>query len=218
MDIMPYVKARKRAQKTYRSQLLKGGVPYLPALEDFISQSDIAAEMPLGLQEIPLDAVVGTRTASRTHSFSSDFLPLLPNDTEFAVKWSNLYEAHINEGIREPVIAVEFMNHFYITEGNKRVSVLKFSGAVSIRAQVTRLVPLRDNSLENRIYYEYMDFYRLSAVNYLTFSQEGSYHRLQELLGKGAEDVWTSDENWSSIRPSSISRIFLRNTAARSSP
>ena len=32
MDIMPYVKARKRAQKTYRSQLLKGGVPYLPAL------------------------------------------------------------------------------------------------------------------------------------------------------------------------------------------
>lgn len=63
MDIMPYVKARKRAQKTYRSQLLKGGVPYLPALEDFISQSDIAAEMPLGLQEIPLDAVVGTRTA-----------------------------------------------------------------------------------------------------------------------------------------------------------
>lgn len=194
MDIMPYVKARKRAQKTYRSQLLKGGVPYLPALEDFISQSDIAAEMPLGLQEIPLDAVVGTRTASRTHSFSSDFLPLLPDDTEFAVKWSNLYEAHINEGIREPVIAVEFMNHFYITEGNKRVSVLKFSGAVSIRAQVTRLVPLRDNSLENRIYYEYMDFYRLSAVNYLTFSQEGSYHRLQELLGKGAEDVWTSDE------------------------
>lgn len=194
MDIMPYVKARKRAQKTYRSQLLKGGVPYLPALEDFIGPSDIAAEMPLGLQEIPLDAVVGTRTASRTHSFSSDFLPLLPEDTEFAVKWCNLYESHINEGIREPVIAVEFMNHFYITEGNKRVSVLKYSGAVSIQAQVTRLVPLRDDSVENRIYYEFMDFYQLSAVNYLTFSQEGCYRRLQELLGKGPSEVWSSDE------------------------
>lgn len=58
-------KPGRRAQKTYRSQLLKGGVPYLPALEDFISQSDIAAEMPLGLQEIPLDAVVGTRTGQQ---------------------------------------------------------------------------------------------------------------------------------------------------------
>ena len=31
--------------------------------------------------------------------------------------------------MREPVQAFEFMNRFYVQEGNKRVSVLKYFGA-----------------------------------------------------------------------------------------
>ena len=47
------------------------------------------------------------------------------------------------EGIREPIKAYEFMNKFYVEEGNKRVSVLKFFDAVSIPGNVTRIVPPR---------------------------------------------------------------------------
>ena len=40
-----------------------------------------------------------------------------------------LCRAQQEEGIREPVQAFEFMNRFYVQEGNKRVSVLRYFGA-----------------------------------------------------------------------------------------
>ena len=45
---------------------------------------------------------------------------------EFTDKWKQLCESHLEEGIREPVLVYEYMNRFYVLEGNKRVSVLKF--------------------------------------------------------------------------------------------
>ena len=194
MSKSEYGIARKKAQKACRIQLLKGSYPYLPALDDSVSFAGIISEVPLGLMEIPLDAVVGTKTAGRKQAFASNFMPLLDDDTEFAGKWINLYNAHMEEGIREPIKAVEFMNRYYVIEGNKRVSVLKYVGAASIQAYVTRLVPQRDDSLENRIYYEFLDFYKVCAVDNLTFSQEGCYARILTLLDKKPTDVWTDDE------------------------
>lgn len=194
MSRSEYGKARKKAQRTYRSQLLKGTYPYLQALDDIVSFAEIASEVELGLVEIPLDAVVGTKTAGRKQAFASNFMPLLEDTTEFAYKWINLYNAHIEEGIRDPITAVEFMNRFYVVEGNKRVSVLKYVNADSVQANVTRLVPQRSDSKENRIYYEFLDFYQISAINYLTFSQEGCYARLLKLLGKKTDSPWSDDE------------------------
>lgn len=194
MSISEYIKARKKAQKTYRSQLLKGTYPYLQALDDLVSFSEIASEVELGLVEIPLDSIVGTRTAGRKQAFASNFMPLLEENSEFARKWTALYNAHMEEGIRDPITAVEFMNRFYVVEGNKRVSVLKYVDAVSIQAHVTRMVPRRTDSLENRIYFEFLDFYRATSINYLDFSQEGCYARLLSLLGKSMDEPWTDDE------------------------
>lgn len=70
-----------------------------------------------------------------------------------------------------PIIAFEYLNRFYVQEGNKRVSVLKYYGAVKIPGTVTRLVPARTDELQNRIYYEFLDFYKLSKVNALQFSR-----------------------------------------------
>ena len=121
-------------------------------------------------------------------------MPLLEADTEFAAKWSNLCEAHLEEGIHTPIIAFEFMNRFYVQEGNKRVSVLKYYGAVKIAGTVTRLIPERNDSLENRIYYEFLDFYRLSKVNDVHFSKPGSYAKLQTLVCKASGESWTDDD------------------------
>ena len=125
MSVSEYIKARKKAQKVYRSQLLKGTYPYLQALDDLVSFSEITSESELGLIEIPLEAIVGTKTAGRKQAFASNFMPLLEENSEFARKWTALYRAHMEEGIRDPITAVEFMNRFYVVEGNKRVSVLK---------------------------------------------------------------------------------------------
>ncbi|MCI5481417.1 MAG: BMP family ABC transporter substrate-binding protein [Lachnospiraceae bacterium] len=189
-----YKKARKSAQKDYRTRILKGEYPYLQVLDDIVSFTDVAAERDLGLVEIPLDQVIGTKTAGRTRAFAGNFMPLLPEDSEFAVKWSHLLDSHMEEGIREPVIACEFMNRFYIAEGNKRVSVLKYVGAYSISGYVTRIIPKRNDDPENRIYYEFLDFYEQTSINYLWFSREGSFERLTALTGKLKGERWSREE------------------------
>lgn len=189
-----YAKARKLAQKAYRTSLLKGSYPYLQVLDEILSFTSSSSEVDLGLVEIPLDQIAGTKTAGRTQAFASNFMPLLPEDSEFASKWSSLYHSHLDEGIRDPIKACEFMNRFYVIEGNKRVSVLKYSGAVSITGQVTRILPEKNDSKEVRIYYEFLDFYKLTSINYLWFSQEGSFPKLLKLMGKQPDQIWTDDE------------------------
>lgn len=61
-------------------------------------------------------------------------MPLLDEDTEFAQKWNALCDAHLSVGIRDPIKAYEYMNKFYVEEGNKRVSVMKYYEAMSIPA------------------------------------------------------------------------------------
>lgn len=81
--------------------------------------------MPLGIQTIPVSRIVGSVSAGRTPAFSADFKPLLEPDTEFCYKWRNLYESVLEEGIREAIKLVEYMNRYYAIEGNKRISVAK---------------------------------------------------------------------------------------------
>ena len=121
-------------------------------------------------------------------------MPILRENTEFAMKWGRLSTSHVNEGIREPIKAYEYMNKFYVEEGNKRVSVMKFFDVVSVPGVVTRIVPKRTEEKENKIYYEFMDFYELSKVNYIWFSEEGCFERLQEAVGKKPGEVWTDEE------------------------
>lgn len=85
-------------------------------------------------------------------------MPLLPFNTEFARKWSNLYDIQVTEGYRDPIIVTEFMHRFYVQEGNKRVSVLKFLDAPTVSARVTRLYPGTWDSVESRLYGEFCAF------------------------------------------------------------
>ena len=189
-----YRSALRAGQRAYRACVARGQSPYLAVLDDILVNVNIVSQEPLGLVEIPAESIVGTKTSGRHTAFAPNFMPLLEADTEFAAKWSNLCEAHLEEGIHTPIIAFEFMNRFYVQEGNKRVSVLKYYGAVKIAGTVTRLIPERNDSLENRIYYEFLDFYRLSKVNDVHFSKPGSYAKLQTLVCKASGESWTDDD------------------------
>lgn len=189
-----YKSALRAGQRAYRARIARGQSPYLAVLDDVLKGVDIVAQEPLGLVEIPSDSLVGTKTSGRHTAFSYDFMPLLEPDTEFAAKWSNLCDAHLEEGIHTPIIAFEYMNRFYVQEGNKRVSVLKYYGAVKIPGTVTRLIPARTEDLENKIYYEFLDFYKLSKVNYVHFSKLGGYSKLQTLVCKASGETWSEDD------------------------
>lgn len=191
-----YKEAYKMAQKEYRACVAKGENPCLPVLEDFVSNKAISAGVNLGLVQIPADFIVGTKSRSRVNAFAPNFMPILDEGTEFADKWNRLCQAHINEGIREPIKAYEYMNRFYVEEGNKRVSVLKFFGAVTIVGQVIRVMPEAEdeNDEEIEIYNEFVEFYKYSKINYIEFSKKGSYSELLKLLDKGPTDEWTDEE------------------------
>ena len=192
-----YKNALRAGQRAYRACVARGQSPYLEVLDEILSGVNIVAQEPLGLVEIPAESIVGTKTSGRHTAFAPNFMPLLEPDTEFAGKWSNLCDAHLEEGIHTPIIAYEFLNKFYVQEGNKRVSVLKYFDAVRIAGTVTRLVPERNDSLENRIYYEFLDFYKLSKVNDVHFSRLGGYAKLQTLVCKASGESWTDDDRLS---------------------
>ena len=194
MPYSDYVKASKIGKKDYQSKVLKGQLPTLEVLDDILHSTRDYNEVSLGLVNIPLDQIVGTKTSGRSNSFSSNFMPILDVHTEFASKWIALSKYQEEEGIADPIIAYEYMNKFYVLEGNKRVSVLKYYGAASIMGTVTRIIPKLTDDINVRIYYEFMDFYALSEINYINFTQLGSYQKLQSTVGKEPDEQWSSND------------------------
>ena len=58
--------------------------------------------------------------------FSSGFLPIAEPTSEFAMKWSDLIDSQRAEGLRDPIVVFEYLQRFYVQEGNKRVSVSRY--------------------------------------------------------------------------------------------
>lgn len=193
MSYDDYSKAYKAGKKEYQRHLSEGSYPYLQALDESISHIDIVSEVRLGLQQIPAELIAGTRSIGRRTAFAPNYMPLLDPHSEFASKWINLCDSHLKEGIREPVTACEFMGRFYIMEGNKRVSVLKYFGSPFIPAVVTRLIPRRTEETDNVIYYEYMNFHRLTNINYVLFGREGGFTRLAAAVAGDSKAVWSEE-------------------------
>ena len=189
-----YVHAQRRAQREYREKIAAGQYPYLPVLDDILEKANVENQLPNGLVEVPMEVLVGTKTAGRTAAFAANFMPRLGANTEFASKWVSLCQAHVEEGIRDPIRCFEYMGRFYVQEGNKRVSVLKYFQADSITANVTRVMPKYSDSPEVRLYYEFVEYYPLCGMYTLTFTQEGSFARLQKALGKAPGEKWTEED------------------------
>lgn len=194
MALKDYNKAYRAGKKEYETRLLNGKKPTLEVLDDILPDSETLATEELGLVQIPIDQIVGTRFGGRSNAFARNFMPILQSNTEFAIKWAELSSDHLKEGIHEPIKAWEYMNKFYVEEGNKRVSVMKYFEAVSIPGTVTRILPKRTEDKEVKIYYEFLDFYKVSQVNYIWFSEEGSFTKLLAEMGKGTEEEWTEEE------------------------
>lgn len=187
-----YEEARKLAAKEYRFCVSHGQYPYLSVLDDILPEPLHLRGTSIGIVQVPTEFIVGTKTRGRTEAFARNFMPLLEGKTEFATKWKILCTAHLEEGIREPVKLYEYLNRYYVEEGNKRVSVLKYFGAVNIPAQVIRILP--EKIPENELYFEYLAFNRCSGIYYLEFSKKESYAQFQRLMGKKPNETWTENE------------------------
>ena len=80
MALYDYMGALKRGRRQYQDALSKGEYPYLPVLDNILSYTDIVSEVSLGLMDIPLNKIIGTKTEGRTNAFAGNFMPLLTEE------------------------------------------------------------------------------------------------------------------------------------------
>jgi len=190
-----YAKALRMGQKETRELRAAGRDPYPRVLDELLPQLSSCAAQELGVQDVPADRIVGVRYAGRTDAFSAGFYPLLDEGSEFAFKWIALCDAHLSEtGIRDPILCYEYLGDFYVQEGNKRVSVLKYFGAPRIPARIRRILPPRSDEPRIRAYYEFLDFYERTRLYDVQFRKPGSYARLLACLDADPAHVWTEQE------------------------
>ena len=190
-----YQRALRQGLKEEKHLLARGEDTFAPVLDELLPIGTAESVVDVGLVEIPAERIVGTKTAGRTAAFTPSFLPLLGEDSEFAHKWMMLCQDHLSdEGIREPIVCFEYLGNFYVQEGNKRVSVLRYFGAPRIPGYVTRLVPALTEEPEIVAYYEFLDFYAAAGIYDIQFRQPGDYGKLLSFLGKEPGEEWTERE------------------------
>ena len=193
MPLEEYHKAMRQGLKEEKEAIARGEEPGLRVLPENPDTLAVRRES-LGVVEIPSELIDGTCNDLRKNAFSRGFYPVLQEESEFAYKWSNLCKAHLEEGIRDPIKAVEYLNHFYVVEGHKRVSVLKYFGAISIPGVVTRLLPKPSDDPEVVAYYEFLDFYQMTGLNFVVFKRPGEYRELLQALGRTNREAWSAEE------------------------
>ena len=188
-----FTKARKLGTKEHQKDISDGKSPLLPALDDIVEKRTLLKEERVGTREIPLPQVVGTVTHGRQEAFASNFMPLLAHDTEFGEKWIRLMEYQTSEGIQDAIKVLEYMGKFYVLEGNKRVSVMKYLEMPTILADVTRVLPAQSDEKEVVVYYEFLQFFKCTAIYDILFTEKGSYQKLSEYVNKTLDEKWDED-------------------------
>lgn len=182
-----YTKAHREGEKAIRKAVLKGEYPYLSALDEILPADHSYTAVRLGVMEIPLEQVKGTRTAGRKNTFACNFMPAADIHTEFAAKWISLYAYQEESGIQEPIEVFEYRHRFYVQEGNKRVSVMKYLDVPMILADVTRIITAEKEPL----YEEFLVWYKAARLYEPQISTPGGYRKLAELCGRSLEEPWS---------------------------
>ena len=189
-----YSKARREGLRVYQNAIQSNTDPYLPVLEERVPALSSLSRLSLGIMTISLDRVIGSVSRGRSYAFANGFMPILEGGSEFSSKWEHLCESVEAKGVNQPITVLEYMGYYYVIEGNKRASVMKYLDARDIEADVTRVYPPMSDDPEIVSYYEYCDFCKETGLYAIFFSRPGSYQKLLSLPGVRAGEKWTDDE------------------------
>lgn len=190
-----YEKALKEGQREYRECAFRKIDPNPLVLDDILDPDASDKWTDVGLVNIPINRIVGTKNAGRTAAFTRSFRPLLEPETEFGRKWIKLCADHLGDvGIQNPIDCFEYLGEFFVQEGNKRVSVLHHFGANVIAANIKRVLPVMDDSPRMKAYQEFLDFYKLTGLYDVRYTTPGNYAKLLERSNFPSDKKWTEDD------------------------
>lgn len=114
--------------------LLRGKSAELLSFEDIRARLRLREEYYKGLQEVPLDQIVGS--VGRYRDFNRRFLP---KTSKMQERWSRVYAQATGMMGLPPIELYKVGDVYFVRDGNHRVSVARQLGAKTIQAHVTEL-------------------------------------------------------------------------------
>jgi hypothetical protein len=124
-------------------------------LFDHVQSSEKAFEpVERGLEEIPLERIVGT--VGRYYDFDSSFRPRR-KDLQHNSRLQGIIKAMQEGKPMPPVSLYQIKDDFFIVDGHYRVTAARQQGFQTIQAKVLELLPGAD-TVENMLYLEKIDF------------------------------------------------------------
>jgi nucleotide-binding universal stress UspA family protein len=178
--------ARRRAGLEAIMARLTGKSIDLFSYEDVQRKLKVKGTAERGLQDIPLDAIVGS--LGRYSDFTRSFLPRRDSDQQ---RWARVKAKVTDMGGLPPVELYQIGEAYFVRDGNHRVSVARELGAPTIQAYVTEVrtkVPLSPDDQPDDLILkaEYADFLghtdldKLRPEAELSLTAPGRYKTLEE--------------------------------------
>ena len=131
MAIQDFQSARQRAAVQGILSRFTGKSNQLLSYDDVAEKLRLRVRTERGIQQIPLDAIVGS--VGRYSDFTRSFLPRRANDRE---RWARV-KAAVEDGQDLPPIEVYKVGEVYfVVDGNHRVSIAREEGSSTIAARV----------------------------------------------------------------------------------
>lgn len=165
--IRDFRSARDRAMLEIVLDRLTGQPSQLLSYEDVRKKLRASGTAPRGLQDIPLDSIVGS--VGRYTDFTRSFLPRERSDEQ---RWARVKA--VAEGLEgmPPIEVYQLGDAYFVRDGHHRVSVARQVGAKTIEAYVTEVksrVALSKNDDPRRLIVkeEMTDFLQTTGLDYI---------------------------------------------------
>lgn len=183
--VQDFRRARRRADMEQLLAQLRGQSAELLSYDEIRQELNLTSMTPRGLQEIPLDAIVGS--VGRYNDFTRSFLPRHDSNAQ---RWARVKQATESLVGTPPIEVYKLGEAYFVLDGNHRVSVARQMGNAYIQAYVTEVhskIPLQPNDQPDDIIIRarYLAFLEATGLNRLrpeadlTVTAPGQYRVLE---------------------------------------
>ena len=186
--------ARFRAFRRSIGSILTRRARRLQSIEPVLEAAGLEGRAYAGVQEIPLDRVVGSAAPSKTGDFDPLFLPMNRRNRD---RWTRIYQEMVEGDELPPIDVYKVGDSYYVIDGHHRVSVARSLGRPTINARVVEVrtrAPLGPNidaaallrAAEYAAFLETTQLHRMRPEARLECSRLGRYDEiLKHILGHG---------------------------------
>ena len=192
---LSYNAAYRHAKRRMKESGEFGTEMYPKDLSSLLDEKAIAESVDVGVIDIPVDQIVGVADCVEEARYTAGFLPVSPTKSGYAEHWRELYVNYMEDKkFLSRLYCYEYLGKFYVVDGKKRVSILKSLGVSMTPAYVKRILPIASEEKPIQLYYEFLEYFKLTMLYQVSFSQLGSFKKLQKAMGHDELQVWNDEE------------------------